>query len=630
MRGRGGRVWGSAGLLGTLLVVALADGALAEEIGGVEFPLGERSFADQVVSYSPGTEVEAPWNQAGSALGVPDYPASEEQTSLGNSTTECEAELVLEFRDNFLIDVEGPDLWVFEIGPAVEATEVFVTYGDDPWTRIGRIEGATRGVDIHGHVEPGEKFTRVRLCDWPGDKSSAAPYGGPDIDAVGAIGAGPRPDTDGDELRDDEELLFFTDPFNRDTDGDGIDDGTEVANSTDPLTPNEPAAVAPEPAPAQPAEKSEEEPAATPTDQTAALAGLTAAAAAILIAAAMVRSSGSASTDRRRSEILDGTQAVEHLIDGQADTITIDGRLYVRPPRQLPPNTGGVAYETMTVGGVEVIDPDKVAVVTAPTTEVATAPPDEELPIVDTPGGVKITKDEIEHIVDWGVRNQRPLADIQRDIDARNETLGGSGQVPISNPPREVDLEYGGTAVLNGAEAHEYESLRDDLDRHRAAALAWGETLRALSGRAVSLTEVHSNVVGRLVAGTDQLLGEVRRFKAAPTEIGARYGRPAWSTYDPGEYRTLAEAVEAWEQTPDGRRALEEIDKVQIECIENLQSMTSDDPEGKTSWFNCTAEELGEIERTQERYTRELRYLRHRTADFREMERRLAERIGRE
>ena len=630
MRGRGRPWWGSAAFLGILVVVALGDIALAEEIGGVEFPLGERSFADRVVSYSPGTDVEAPHNQPGSALGAPDYPNPEEQVALGNSTSECEAELVLEFRDNFLIDVEGVDLWIFEIGPAVEATEVFITYGDDPWTRVGRIEGATRGVDIHGLAEPGEKFTRVRLCDWPGDKSSRAPYGGPDIDAVGAIGAGIRPDSDGDELRDDEELLFFTDPFNRDTDGDGVDDGTEVANRTDPLSPDGPATTTSEPSAVQPAGVNEEASADSPTDETVALAGLTAAAAAILIATAMVQSNASVSTERRGSEILDGSRAIEHLIEGEADTVTMDGQTYVLPPRRLPSNTGGVAYETMTVDGVEVIDPDKVAVVTDPSGDQASPVPDEELVTADALGGVRITEDEVEHIVDWGVRHQRPLADIQRDLDARNETLGGSGQVPMSDPPREVDLEYGGTVVLNSAEANEYESLRDDLDRHRAAAWAWQETLRALSGRAVLLAEAHASVVGRLMAGTHQLLDEVSRFKAAPDEIGPKYGRPTWTTYDPDEYRDLAEAVEAWEQSPDGRQALEEINRIQIECTENLQSMTSDDPEGKTSWFNCTIDELRDIEKTQERYTKELRYLRHRTADFREMERRLAERIGRE
>ena len=280
MGGRVCPVCGLTALLGVLLFALLPGVAVAEEIGGVEFPLGEQSFADSVVSYTPGTDVEAPHNQPASALGPPDYPNPEEQTALGNATAECEAELVLEFRDNYLIDVEGPDLWIFEIGPAVEATEVFITYGDDPWTRIGRIEGATRGIDIHEFVNPGDKFTRVRLCDWPGNQTSMAPYGGPDIDAVGAIGAGLRPDSDGDELRDDEELLFFTDPFNPDTDGDGVNDGTEVANQTDPLTPSVPTTTAEEPVAAQPAGEEEAESADSPTEETAALAGLTAAAAA--------------------------------------------------------------------------------------------------------------------------------------------------------------------------------------------------------------------------------------------------------------------------------------------------------------------------------------------------------------
>ena len=204
----------------------------------------------------------------------------------------------------------------------------------------------------------------MRLCDWPGNETSRAPYGGPDIDAVGAIGAGLRPDSDGDELRDDEELLFFTDPFNPDTDGDGVDDGTEVAEGADPLVPSGTTTVASEPDLG--AATGEKESATTPSDETAALAGLTAAAAAILIAAAMVRSNMTATAVTPRSEILDGPAAIQHLLAGGAETITIDGREYVLPPRQLPTNTAGVAYETVEVGGIEVLDPDKLAIVTEP------------------------------------------------------------------------------------------------------------------------------------------------------------------------------------------------------------------------------------------------------------------------
>lgn len=625
MRGRPRSLYGSASLFGILFIVFLPGVVHAEEIGGVEFPLGERSFADQVVSYSPGTDVEAPHDQPSNALGVPDYPNPEEQTALGNSTSECEAELVVEFRDNYLIDVEGLDLWIFEIGPAVEATEVFITYGDDPWTRIGRIEGATRGIDIHSWVEPGEKFTRVRLCDWPGNITSRAPYGGPDIDAVGAIGAGPRPDSDGDELRDDEELLFFTDPFNPDTDGDGVNDGTEVANQTDPLTPSGPVSTAGAPVGAQPTGGTEEESADTPSDATTGLTGLTAAAAAILIAAAMVRSNPPAATGWRPAEILDGTQAVQHLIDGEVDIVTINGRDYILPLRRLPSNTNGVAYETITVGDTEVIDPDRLAIATTPV-EPLSEIPDETPPAIDA-SPVRITEDEIDHIVDWGVRNQRSLADIQRDIDARNETLGGSGHVPIANPPGEFELERGGSVVLDAAEAREYGRLREEMEMHRAASWTWREALRILSGQSMAQAGAHTQVAARWLSGVNQLLEQVSRYHEAPQVIGASYGRPTLMSYDTDRYWRLEDAVEAWEQSYDGQQALEEINQAQVECIENIQSMTSRDPEGELSWFNCTSEELERIERTQARLTEELRALNQRAADLREMERRFAERI---
>jgi hypothetical protein len=55
--------------------------------------------------------------------------------------------------------------------------------------------------------------------------------------------------------------------------------------------------------------------------------------------------------------------------------------------------------------------------------------------------------------------------------------------------------------------------------------------------------------------------------------------------------------------------------------------MTSRNPSGELSWFNCTSEELERIEAAQERLTEKLRTLNHRAADLREMERRFAERI---
>jgi hypothetical protein len=182
--------------------------------------------------------------------------------------------------------------------------------------------------------------------------------------------------------------------------------------------------------------------------------------------------------------------------------------------------------------------------------------------------------------------------------------------------------------VLNAAEAREYEQLRDEMERHRAASWTWKETLRILSGQSMAQADAHTYVAGRWVDGVKELLREVDRYHTAPEQIGAMHGRPTLMTYDADTYWRLEDAVEAWERSEEGRRALEEINRVQVECIENIQSMTTQDPEGKLSWFNCTIEELERIESTQGRLTQQLRTLNQRAADLREMERRFAERIG--
>lgn len=52
------------------------------------------------------------------ALGTPDYGKGSKR---GYVLLGCSGELVLKFTDNRLIDIPGPDLYVFEVGPAVVA-----------------------------------------------------------------------------------------------------------------------------------------------------------------------------------------------------------------------------------------------------------------------------------------------------------------------------------------------------------------------------------------------------------------------------------------------------------------------------------------------------------------------------
>ena len=52
---------------------------------------------------------------------------------------------MLEFVDNRLVDVEGDDLYIFEIGPVVEATSLAVSIDGEQWYELGRIAENTRG-----------------------------------------------------------------------------------------------------------------------------------------------------------------------------------------------------------------------------------------------------------------------------------------------------------------------------------------------------------------------------------------------------------------------------------------------------------------------------------------------------
>lgn len=180
------------GLILAIVIISAFNGS-AKDYGGVDFPNGDISFADRVVSYMPAQGVQDIHANPSSALGPPDYDSRGPtgHVSLGNGAKVCEGELILEFTDNALVDVEGYDLWIFEVGPAVEATDVYISEDGRNWISLGVVKGSTRGVDISNYTSPGQKFHFVKLCDHPDGRSSSYPTGGPDIDAVGAIGTIP-------------------------------------------------------------------------------------------------------------------------------------------------------------------------------------------------------------------------------------------------------------------------------------------------------------------------------------------------------------------------------------------------------------------------------------------------------
>ena len=90
----------------------------AAMFGGIEFPDGEISFADSVISYDPafsGGNVPTDPNfmDPGAAVGAPDYISPLGSVSLGSG-----GQLVIRFIDNRLTGSGNadPDLHIFEIG----------------------------------------------------------------------------------------------------------------------------------------------------------------------------------------------------------------------------------------------------------------------------------------------------------------------------------------------------------------------------------------------------------------------------------------------------------------------------------------------------------------------------------
>lgn len=179
-----------------VLVGALAGPAKAELIGGVEFPQGTISFADSVVDYSPGVVSSGPtdpYRGAFNALEAPDYAGANTcataQTcsfvSLGVGGT-----LTLRFTDNLLTGSgsAADDLWIFEIGPDVEDTLVWISKDGQVWSPVGSVTGSTRGIDIDSFgFGVADQFGWVRLQDVANLDGTSGATVGADIDAVGAI-----------------------------------------------------------------------------------------------------------------------------------------------------------------------------------------------------------------------------------------------------------------------------------------------------------------------------------------------------------------------------------------------------------------------------------------------------------
>ncbi|MCH3885786.1 OmpA family protein [Tenacibaculum aquimarinum] len=162
----------------------------------VYLPLGKLSFADKVIkAVHPDLNVLNLNNVLGTPDVVEDLGA---QTITGEYSLGKAGTLVVQFINNALTDVNGPDLYIFEIGK-VEPTNLEISKDGINWISVGKIDGGVSEVDIAEFVKPDDLFYYVRLTDL--EEYSALP--GADVDAIAAIGAALR-------LKLDSKVLFET------------------------------------------------------------------------------------------------------------------------------------------------------------------------------------------------------------------------------------------------------------------------------------------------------------------------------------------------------------------------------------------------------------------------------------
>jgi outer membrane protein OmpA-like peptidoglycan-associated protein len=159
----------------------------------ISLPRGALSFADEVVAYHPGGGGLVPEGRfPNAALGAPDYTGGAFLNGPTAVTLGSGGSITLRFTDNALVDVEGPDLYVYEVGPNVEATFVDISADGKQWIRAGKIGGSASSIDIRRAAAPDQAYPYVRLTDDPSQGVYAGDWPGADIDAVAAVGSAER------------------------------------------------------------------------------------------------------------------------------------------------------------------------------------------------------------------------------------------------------------------------------------------------------------------------------------------------------------------------------------------------------------------------------------------------------
>jgi outer membrane protein OmpA-like peptidoglycan-associated protein len=144
----------------------------------ITVPLGKIAFADTLVSAMKGDPPASKFfTKEEYVVGPPDS----NMYSLGYG-----ASFTVKFTDNALIDLKGPDLYIFEVGGSFEPTQVEISKNGIDWINVGIVNEHSAALDIEPFVQAFDKFYFVRLTDLMTNYKPNKRFGA-DIDAIAAL-----------------------------------------------------------------------------------------------------------------------------------------------------------------------------------------------------------------------------------------------------------------------------------------------------------------------------------------------------------------------------------------------------------------------------------------------------------
>ena len=188
-------------LIGLLAVLAPLQSVAAgdacrdyRDSRGVSVRLHPRSFVDRSVCpgradcLEPVFSIPGKDNRPDDATGPPSFRFGERRKGKPSKiySLGCKGSATWEFVDNNIVDVAGPDLMVFEVGRASEATRVEISTDGLRWLDVGTVEGRRSSIDLAGKLEKDLVYRFIRLTDLGTSCGNAT--AGADIDTIATYG----------------------------------------------------------------------------------------------------------------------------------------------------------------------------------------------------------------------------------------------------------------------------------------------------------------------------------------------------------------------------------------------------------------------------------------------------------